>query len=50
METDEMVLDAPLADALCVWLEHYVVAHYKPVAPKKRRRHRWFEADKGDVR
>ena len=47
METGEMVLEAPLADALCVWLERYVVAHYQPAAPKKRKRKKWHDADSG---
>ncbi len=47
METDEVVFDAPLADAMCVWLEHFVVTHYQPTAPKKRRRRKWHEAEKG---
>jgi len=46
METGETVFDAPLADALCVWLEHFVVAHYKPIAPKKRKRRKWHDSDK----
>lgn len=50
METGETVLDAPLADALCVWLEHFVVAHYKPALPKKRKRRKWHDADRGDVK
>jgi len=49
METGETVFDAPLADALCVWLEHFVVAHYKPTRPKKRKRRKWHDADKGDA-
>lgn len=50
METGETVLDAPLADALCVWLEHFVVAHYKPAPPKKRKRRKWHDADRGDAK
>lgn len=50
METGETVLDAPLADALCVWLEHFVVAHYKPALPKKRKRRKWHDADRGDAK
>ena len=41
METDEIVFDASLPDVLCVWLEHFVVAHYKPMPPKKRKREQW---------
>lgn len=43
MEAGEMVFDAPLPDVLCVWLERYVLAHYQPQKPKKRRRQRWKE-------
>ncbi len=50
METDEVVFDAPLADALCVWLEHFVVAYYKPAPPKKRKRRKWHDAEKGDAK
>lgn len=50
METGETVLDAPLADALCVWLEHFVIAHYKPAPPKKRKRRKWHDADRGDAK
>jgi hypothetical protein len=43
METDELVLDTTLPDALCVWLEQFVVTHYVPEAPKKRKRQKWFK-------
>lgn len=49
METDEVVFDTPLADALCVWLEHFVVAHYKPAVPRKRKRRKWHDAERGDA-
>lgn len=45
METDELVLDAPLADVLCAWLERFVVAHYVPARRKKRKRTQWHEQD-----
>lgn len=45
MEAGEKVFDAPLPDVLCVWLEHYVLAHYQPQQPKKRRRKRWQDND-----
>lgn len=41
MEAGEKVFDAPLPDVLCVWLERFVLAHYQPQQPKKRRRKRW---------
>ena len=45
MEAGEKVLDAPLPDVLCVWLERFVLAHYQPQQPKKRRRKRWLDND-----
>ena len=45
MEAGEKVFDALLPDVLCVWLEHFVVAHYELQPPKKRRRKRWHEND-----
>lgn len=51
MEAGEKVFDAPLPDVLCVWLERFVLAHYQPQQPKKRRRKSWLndsqEADHG---
>lgn len=44
MEAGEKVFDAPLPDVLCVWLERFVLAHYQPQKPKKRRRKNWQEA------
>ncbi|MEX1201075.1 MAG: DUF3305 domain-containing protein [Methylophaga sp.] len=43
MEAGEKVFDAPLPDVLCVWLERFVLVHYQPEQPKKRRRKRWTE-------
>lgn len=45
MEASEKVLDAPLPDVLCVWLERFVLSHYQPQQPKKRRRKRWQDND-----
>ncbi len=45
MEAGEKVFDAPLPDVLCVWLERFVLAHYQPQQPKKRRRKRWQDND-----
>lgn len=50
METDEIVFDALLPDELCVWLEHFVVAHFKPAPPKKRKRRKWHDAEKGEAK
>jgi hypothetical protein len=46
METGERVFDAPLSEALCLWLEQFVLQHYQPEAPKKRKRKNWTEATK----
>ncbi len=45
MEAGEKVLDAALPDVLCVWLERFVLVHYQPQQPKKRRRKRWTAQD-----
>lgn len=41
METDEQVLSAHLSVELCQWLERFVLIHYQPEEPKKRRRKQW---------
>lgn len=41
MEAGQQVLEAPLVDQRCVWLERYVIAHYRPQARKKRQRQNW---------
>lgn len=41
METDDSVFSAPLPAALANELESFVMAHYKPSEPKKRRRRNW---------
>ena len=45
MEAGEKVFDAPLPDVLCVWLERFLLSHYQPEQPKKRRRKRWQDND-----
>lgn len=45
METGELVLDAPLPDELCVWMERFVIAHYTPEKPKKRKRKQWHDEE-----
>ncbi len=47
MEAGDQVLEAPLPDELCVWLERFLLYHYAPEAPKKRRRERWKNKDGG---
>jgi hypothetical protein len=41
METGEQVLSAHLSVGLCQWLERFVLTHYQPEEPKKRRRKQW---------
>jgi len=41
METDEQVLSANLSVELSQWLERFVLTHYQPQEPKKRRRKQW---------
>ncbi len=43
METGETVLDAPLPESLCLWLERFVLEHYQPEKLKKRRRTEWHQ-------
>lgn len=46
MEADDRVFSAPLPAALTTELETFVMNHYKPSEPKKRRRRNWStEAD-----
>ena len=45
METDERVLDAHLSVELCQWLERFVLTHYQPEEPKKRRRKQWHNGE-----
>jgi hypothetical protein len=47
MEAGEHVMEAALPDELCVWLERFLIYHYAPEAPKKRRRERWKDNDGG---
>jgi len=41
METGEEIFNAALPEELCEWLERFVLAHYQPEKPKKRRRKKW---------
>jgi len=46
MEADDTVFSAPLPAALVSELETFIMAHYQPAEPKKRRRRDWAaEAD-----
>ncbi len=43
MESDRLVLSAPMPAGICDILERYVVSHYRPVKKKKRKRREWIE-------
>jgi len=43
METGEQVFNANLPVELCQWLEQFVLTHYQPEKPKKRRRENWHQ-------
>lgn len=45
MESGDQVLEAPLCETLCVWLEQFVLKHYQPEKLKKRRRTEWHSKD-----
>ena len=43
MESDRLVLSAPMPAQICDILEHYVISHYRPKEKKKRKRREWVE-------
>lgn len=45
MEADDEVFSAPIPPEMREWLEHYVMDHYRPEPPKKRKRKNWKEED-----
>jgi len=45
METGEQVLSAHLSVEHCQWLERFVLTHYQPEEPKKRRRKQWHNGE-----
>lgn len=45
METDGQVLNADLPENMCQWLERFVLTHYQPEEPKKRRRKQWHNGE-----
>jgi hypothetical protein len=47
MEADDTVFSAPMPPEIHQRLERYVMAHYKPTPPRKRRRENWKEQDIG---
>lgn len=43
LEADDEVFSAPIPPEVHDWLERYVMAHYRPEPPKKRKRKDWKE-------
>ena len=43
MESDRLVLSAPMPDGLCDIVERYVISHYRPQEKKKRTRREWAQ-------
>ena len=41
METDSLVFILPIPGEIRLWVERYVLDHYRPVEKKKRKRQRW---------
>ena len=41
METDSLVFNLPIPGEIQLWVERYVLDHYRPVEKKKRKRQRW---------
>jgi len=46
METGEDIYNTALPEALCLWLEQFVLTHYQPEKRKKRRREKWHDGEK----
>lgn len=43
LESDDLVLSIAMPASIREMLEHYVIAHYRPVKKKKRKRKDWLE-------
>ena len=43
MESDRLVLAAPMPAQICDILERYVISHYHPAKKKKRKRREWVQ-------
>lgn len=41
MEADDLVLSAPMPPEIYRWLEAFVMEHFRPTAPRKRKRENW---------
>ena len=41
MEADSLVSDLPIPGEIQLWVERYVLDHYRPVEKKKRKRQHW---------
>ncbi len=46
MEADDTVFSAPMPPEVYQWLERYVLEHYVPQTPRKRKRKNWVEEEK----
>lgn len=45
MEADDQVFSAPIPAEMRQWLERFVMDHYRPEPPRKRKRQNWKEED-----
>ena len=43
METDSLVFNLPIVGEIQLWVERYVLDHYRPVEKKKGKRQRWHQ-------
>lgn len=50
METDEPVFAVPMPPEVYVWVERYVLEHYVPEPPRKRKRVDWKHGERRDGR
>lgn len=44
MEADEQVFSVPMPPEVYRWVEEFVMTHYRPEPPRKRRRKQWQES------
>ncbi|MDA7990756.1 MAG: DUF3305 domain-containing protein [Gammaproteobacteria bacterium] len=43
MESERLVLSAPMPPSICDVVERYVISHYRPMQKRKRKRREWAE-------
>lgn len=46
MEADDVVFAGAIPPEIHVWLERFVMQHYRPTPPKKRKRTNWTEEER----